>query len=89
MAMTLYIGNLPFSASQTDVEDLFAEYGEVVSLKLMMDRETGRPRGFGFIEMQDDGAQAAIQALNGFPFQGRNLRVNEAEQRAPRPRRSW
>ncbi len=89
MAMTLYIGNLPFSAEQEQVEELFAEHGEVISLKLMTDRETGRPRGFGFVEMQDDGARAAIEALNGYAFQGRNLRVNEAEQRAPRPRRSW
>jgi len=91
MAMTLYVGNLPFSADQEAVEELFAEYGEVISLKLMMDRETGRPRGFGFVEMEDDGARAAMEALNGFAFQGRNLRVNEAEQRAPRaPRRaSW
>ena len=90
MAITLYVGNLPFSADQQSVEELFAEHGEVVSVKLMSDRETGRPRGFGFVEMQDDGARAAMTALNGFQFQGRALRVNEAEQRAPRPpRRSW
>lgn len=90
MAMTLYVGNLPFSADQQSVEELFATHGEIISVKLMSDRETGRPRGFGFVEMHDDGARAAMTALNGFQFQGRTLRVNEAEARAPRPpRRSW
>ncbi len=89
MSMTLYVGNLPFSASQDEIQDLFAAHGDVVSVKLMMDRETGRPRGFGFVEMENDGAQAAMAALNGAQFQGRALRVNEAEQRAPRPRRAW
>ena len=60
MAMTLYVGNLPFSADQESVQDLFAAYGDVLSVKLMSDRETGRPRGFGFVEMEDDGARAAI-----------------------------
>ena len=90
MALTLYVGNLPFSADQQSVETLFAEYGEVISVKLMSDRETGRPRGFGFVEMQDDAARSAMAALNGFQFQGRALRVNEADQRPARPpRRSW
>lgn len=90
MAMTLYVGNLPFAADQESVRDLFAGCGEVISVKLMMDRETGRPRGFGFVEMDDNGARAAISNLNGAQFQGRALRVNEAEQRAPRPQRaSW
>ena len=89
MSMTLYVGNLPFSAAQDEVQDLFAAHGEVVSVKLMMDRDTGRPRGFGFVEMENDGAKSAMSALNGTQFQGRALRVNEAEQRAPRPQRSW
>ncbi len=84
MAMTLYVGNLPFSTDQESVQDLFAAYGEVLSVKLMSDRETGRPRGFGFVEMEDDGTRAAMAALNGHSFQGRPLRVNEAEQRQPR-----
>lgn len=88
MAMTLYVGNLPFSADQESVRELFADHGEVVSVKLIMDRETGRPRGFGFVEMENDGAKSAISALNGAQFQGRALRVNEAEQRAPRPQRA-
>jgi RNA recognition motif-containing protein len=90
--MTLYVGNLPFSADQESIQDLFAAYGSVHSVKLMTDRETGRPRGFGFVEMEDEGARAAMSALNGNPFQGRALRVNEAEQRpprAPRAPRSW
>lgn len=92
MSMTLYVGNLPFSADQESIQDLFAAYGSVHSVKLMTDRETGRPRGFGFVEMEDEGARAAMSALNGNPFQGRALRVNEAEQRpprAPRAPRSW
>ncbi len=91
MAMTLYVGNLPFSADQESIQDLFAAYGEVLSVKLMSDRETGRPRGFGFVEMEDAGGRAAMEALNGQSFQGRPLRVNEAEPRAPRPprRSAW
>ena len=84
MAKTLYVGNLPFSASEDDVRSLFTNYGEVVSVKLIMDRETGRPRGFGFVEMDDDGARAAMEALDGRDFQGRSLKVNEAQERAPR-----
>lgn len=90
MAMTLYVGNLPFAADQESIRDLFAAHGEVLSVKLMMDRDTGRPRGFGFVEMENDGAKAAISAINGVQFQGRALRVNEAEKRAPRPQRpAW
>ncbi|AAS96688.1 RNA recognition motif domain-containing protein [Nitratidesulfovibrio vulgaris] len=89
MAKTLYVGNLPFSASEDDVRSLFTNYGEVVSVKLIMDRETGRPRGFGFVEMNDGDAGAAIEALDGADFMGRALRVNEAQERAPRPKRAW
>lgn len=92
MAMTLYVGNLPFSADQESVQELFSAYGECLSVKLMMDRDTGRPRGFGFVEMETEGAKAAMAALDGSQFGGRALRVNEAEQRAPRaprPPRSW
>lgn len=91
MSKTLYVGNLPFAAEQDEVRDLFAAHGEVVSVKLMMDRETGRPRGFGFVEMDEQGARAAMDALDGYSFMGRNLRVNEAQERAPRPPRrpSW
>ena len=80
----VYVGNLPFSARQEDVEQLFAEFGEVISVALPNDRETGRPRGFGFVEMSKDDATAAIKALDGKDFDGRNLRVNEAEPREER-----
>ena len=80
----IYVGNLPFSARQEDVEQLFAEHGEVLSVALPTDRETGRPRGFGFVEMSKDDATKAIRALDGQDFDGRNLRVNEAEPREER-----
>jgi len=80
----LYVGNLPFSATEADVTELFAKHGNVHSVALINDRETGRPRGFGFVEMDDDAADAAMQALNGFSMDGRDLRVNEAQER---PRR--
>ena len=66
---------------------IFAEYGKVLSVKLVSDRETGRARGFGFVEMEDGEAQAAIEALDNYSFGGRTLRVNEAKPRAPRPPR--
>ncbi len=77
----IYVGNLPFSATDDDVNQLFSQHGTVHSVALINDRETGRPRGFGFVEMDDNEATAAISALNGFEMNGRNLRVNEAEDR--------
>ncbi len=77
----IYVGNLPFSATDDDVSQLFSQHGTVHSVALINDRETGRPRGFGFVEMDDNEAQAAISALNGYDMGGRNLRVNEAEDR--------
>lgn len=82
--MKLYVGNLPFSASQEEVEELFAGYGNVEEVALITDRETGRPRGFGFVTMDDDGANEAIEALHGSDFGGRSLTVNEARPREPR-----
>lgn len=82
---TIYVGNLPFSATEADVRSLFEQHGAVESVKLINDRETGRPRGFGFVEMQSSEAQAAIAAINGYEMNGRALRVNEAQPRAPRP----
>jgi len=82
---TIYVGNLPFSATEADVRSLFEQHGAVDSVKLINDRETGRPRGFGFVEMQSSEAQAAIAAMNGYEMNGRALRVNEAQPRAPRP----
>ncbi|MGD9898816.1 MAG: RNA recognition motif domain-containing protein [Calditrichaceae bacterium] len=78
---TIYVGNLPFSASEDDIKDLFAQHGKVLSVKLVTDRETGRARGFGFVEMDKDDADQAIEALNDFEFGGRNLRVNEAKEK--------
>ena len=81
MTQKIYVGNLPFSSSEEEVENLFAQYGEVVSCSLPVDRETGRPRGFGFVEMSNEDAAKAIQALDGRDFGGRSLRVNEARPR--------
>lgn len=83
---SIYVGNIPFSASEDDLRDLFADHGEVLSVKFIMDRETGRFRGFAFVEMEDPEAEAAIEALDGGDMGGRNLKVNEAKPRAPRPR---
>jgi RNA recognition motif-containing protein len=75
----LYVGNLPFSANEAEIQELFSQHGEVSSVALIMDRETGRPRGFGFVEMaNDDEADKAIDALNGQEFGGRALTVNES-----------
>src|SRR5512146_2582372 len=79
--MKIYVGNLPFSATESEVRDLFAQHGTVDSVALPTDRETGRPRGFGFVEMPQADAQKAMQALNGFNMGGRPLRVNEAQDR--------
>ena len=70
MTKSLYVGNLPWSATEDDVRDLFAPYGEVTSVKLVSDRETGRARGFGFVEMASEGVQAAVEALDNFSFSG-------------------
>ena len=84
----LYVGNLPFSATEDEIRDLFSEYGEVGSVQLITDRETGRPRGFGFVEMES-GADEAIQALDNSSMGGRSLNVNEARPREARPPRRW
>ena len=81
MTKKIYVGNLPFSASEDEIRNLFATHGNVVSVTLITDRETGRPRGFGFVEMDDSAAQAAIDAINGTDFNGRTLNVNEARER--------
>jgi RNA recognition motif-containing protein len=81
MSKRIYVGNLPFSATEDEIREKFGEHGEVVSVALITDRETGRPRGFGFVEMEDDAALAAIAALDGQQMGGRSLRVNEAQPR--------
>ncbi len=80
---SIYVGNLPYSMSESDLKELFSEYGEVRSVKLIMDHETGRPRGYGFVEMEKSEARAAINVINGNEVGGRTLRVNEAHQRPP------
>ncbi len=80
--MKLYVGNLSFNTSESQLRDLFAQHGDVTSASLVMDRETGRPRGFGFVEFSNaDAAKAAIAALNGKEVDGRSLTVNEAKPR--------
>lgn len=78
----LYVGNLPFSATEDGVRTLFATHGTVEKVSLISDRETGRPRGFAFVEMSNADASRAMQALNGKDFDGRSLKVNEAQDRA-------
>jgi RNA recognition motif-containing protein len=85
MSKNLYVGNLPFSTTAADLETAFGQYGTVTRAQVMTDRDTGRSRGFGFVEMAD-GADAAISAMNGADFQGRTLTVNEARPREERPR---
>ncbi len=75
----IYVGNLPFSATEDSVRTLFAQYGTVESVALINDRETGRPRGFGFVEMSKADSAKAIQSLNGQDMGGRPLKVNEAQ----------
>jgi RNA recognition motif-containing protein len=75
----IYVGNLPFSANEAEVRALFSQHGTVESVSLPTDRETGRPRGFGFVEMSQADAARAIQNLNGYSMNGRALRVNEAQ----------
>ena len=86
MGNKLYVGNLAYSVRDQDLQDAFSEYGAVSSAKVMMDRETGRSKGFGFVEMGSDAeAQAAINGLNGQPVAGRAVVVNEARPREERP----
>lgn len=83
--MSIYVGNLPYSVNEAEVTDVFAEYGTVKSVKLPTDRETGRPRGFGFVEMEtDEQEESAIAELDGAEWMGRELKVNKAR---PRPQR--
>ena len=83
--MSIYVGNLPFSASQEDVSSIFAEYGTVKSVQIPTDRETGRVRGFAFVEMETDAEEtAAIEALDGAEWMSRELKVNKAKPRTER-----
>ncbi len=85
MSKNLYVGNLSFETTADDLLEAFGQYGKVTRAQVMSDRETGRSRGFGFVDMES-GADEAMNALNGTQFQGRNLTVNEAKPREERPR---
>ena len=88
VAAKLYVGNLNYRTEQEALHSLFAQYGEVVSAQIVTDRETGRSRGFGFVEFaEDEAAEKAARELNGTEFEGRNLKVDEARTREQRPRR--
>ena len=91
MSKKLYVGNLPYTATDSQLKDLFSQAGTVESAMLPIDKMSGRPRGFGFVEMADDeGAQKAVETLNGYEMEGRKLVVNEARPLADRPpRRSF
>ncbi|MEY4436293.1 MAG: hypothetical protein RLY41_151 [Pseudomonadota bacterium] len=89
MGNKLYVGNLPYTVRDGDLEQSFSEFGAVTSAKVMMERDTGRSKGFGFVEMGSDAeAQAAIQGMNGQSLGGRSITVNEARPMEPRPPRS-
>lgn len=87
MTQKIYVGNMPFSMTEDSLRTLFASHGDVDSVAVITDRDTGRPRGFGFVEMAS-GAQEAIQALNNHEIEGRALKVNEAKPREDRGSRS-
>lgn len=87
MKMNIYVGNTAYTTTEDGLRDLFAEFGDVAEARIITDRETGRSKGFGFVEMPDgSSAQAAIDALNGKEIDGRALTVNEARPREERPR---
>lgn len=81
MVKTLYVGNLSYRMTEDGLKDIFAQYGDVTSAKIITDRETGRSRGFGFVEIDAENAQNAVEALDGKEIEGRSLKVNEARER--------
>jgi len=84
--INIYVGNLPFSTTDTELEDMFSQFGQITRAAVITDRETGRSRGFGFVEMEnDEEGKKAIEEMNEKDFDGRQLTVNEARPRAPRP----
>ncbi len=88
MAKKLYVGNLPYTTQDQDLQDLFAQVGEVTSARIVIDRASGRSKGFGFVEMTDDqAAEDSISRFNGQDYQGRALKVSEAKPQEDRPRR--
>ena len=86
--MQIYVGNMSYNTTQESLETLFSEFGNVTSVKIITDRETGRAKGFGFVAMENGGNEA-IEALNGKEFEGRTLRVNEAKPQEDRPKRDF
>lgn len=82
--MNIYVGNMPYTTTEDDLRNLFGNYGEVLSVKLITDRESGKPRGYGFIEMEDSCAEQAIEALHEYEMQGRKMQVNQAREREKR-----
>ena len=89
MAKNIYVGNLSYNSTEDTLRSAFEQYGSVLSARVITDRETGRSRGFGFVEMDDDAADQAIAGMNGADLDGRQLKVNEARPREPRPPRRW
>lgn len=87
--MNIYVGNLPYSVDEEDIRSLFEEFGDVNSVKLISDRETGRMKGFGFVDMEDAGGANAIENLDGSDFNGRNIKVNQARERTQQPRNNF
>ena len=85
MTKSIYVGNLSYNSSEEELAQLFSEFGTVHSAKIILDRETGKNRGFAFVEMDDEEADNAIEHLNNQEFGGRTLKVNEARERKPRP----
>ncbi|NJK79444.1 MAG: RNA-binding protein [Chloroflexaceae bacterium] len=86
MQVNLFVGNLSWNTTEADLEDLFADQGTVQSVRIITDRDTGRSRGFGFVELETSNVDAAIEATNGIEVDGRPLRVNRAEEKEQRPR---
>lgn len=87
--MNIFVSNINYSTREESLQDLFSEFGEVTSAKVITDRETGRSRGFGFVEMSDEDGKNAIEALNGKELDGKELNVSEAKPREDKPRRSF
>lgn len=86
--MNIYVGNIPFTTTETELEQLFAQHGDVASVNIIKDKETGRSKGFGFVEMNEDSqGKEAVKELDGFELNGRNLKINEARPREERPPR--
>ena len=85
----IYVGNLPFSATEDEIRELFSQFGSVNSVDLITDRETGRPRGFGFVDMEEDSANQAIEALDHKELGGRELKINLARPRESRGPNRW